>query len=242
MPPSPTKPSITNLPTGRMPLAQWHARHHARFDEFHGWQVPVVYSTEEQEVEAARTRLALSDVSFIPKLMVRGPGVNELATILTGSGQASRPGRAFPLKADPSVLVCHLHTDQLLIVAGPSSKIRLDQLLIQSGKTLQLLHTDITSALTAFWLFGPHIDEVFRQVTRYDVASMPAGSCAETGLAGVRAILIRPPASATPSMCLLTGWDVAEYVWEKLWIAGKSRNLSSLGMDGLDALLNQARK
>jgi hypothetical protein len=112
-----------------MPLARWHAQHGARFDEIDCWQVPVVYSSEDREAEAARTGLAIADVSFVAKMMVRGPGVAELALSFIGDGQFAKPGSVAPLKADRSVLICHLHPDQLLLLAGPSSKIRLDQLL-----------------------------------------------------------------------------------------------------------------
>jgi hypothetical protein len=113
----------------------------------------------------------------------------------------------------------------------------------------QLLEIDATSGFAAFWLFGPHTDELLRQLTHFDVAALsggcePAeqGSCAQTGLAGVPAILVRPPSPAIPSMRILTGWDLAEYVWEKLFYLGKTWNISRLGSDGLDMLLSQNPK
>jgi glycine cleavage system aminomethyltransferase T len=105
-----------------------------------------------------------------------------------------------------------------------------------------VLQTDMTSAYAAFWLFGPHTDEALRQVTHHDVAAMSPGSCAETGLAGVPAILIHPLMPAIASMRILTAWDVAEYVWEKIWQVGQTWKISALGMDGLDLLLNQTPK
>jgi len=226
-PPAPNQ-STSSLPTARTPLAHWHAQHGARFDEIHSWQLPVAYSSEDQEVKAARTGLALADISFVAKMMARGSGVGELVESLTGEGQFSKQ--------------CHLHTDELLLIGGPSSRIRLDQLLSKAGKTAAVLQTDMTSALAAFWLFGPHTDETLRQVTHYDVAAMAPGSCTETGLAGVPAVLIRPQTPTVPSMQILVGWDVAEYVWEKLWQLGQIWNVSPLGIDGLDVLVNHGPK
>jgi len=65
--------------------------------------------------------------------------------------------------------------------------------------------------------------------------------CAATGLAGVPAILVRPPTSAISSMRILVGWDVAEYVWEEIFRAGQPWTISPLGVDALD-LLNQPPK
>jgi len=208
-PPAPNQ-STSSLPTARTPLAHWHAQHGARFDEIHSWQLPVAYSSEDQEVKAARTGLALADISFVAKMMARGSGVGELVESLTGEGQFSKQW--------------------------------LDQLLSKAGKTAAVLQTDMTSALAAFWLFGPHTDETLRQVTHYDVAAMAPGSCTETGLAGVPAVLIRPQTPTVPSMQILVGWDVAEYVWEKLWQLGQIWNVSPLGIDGLDVLVNHGPK
>ncbi len=228
--------SPAGLPSARTPLAHWHSQNGARFDEINSCPIPMVYSSEDQEVEAARTRLALADISFTSKLMVHGPGVTELAKSLTGD-QISKPGNARPLKADQSVLICLLQPDQMLLLVDPSSKIRLDQVLSKIGKTPTFRQSDVTSTFAAMWFFGPHTDEVFCQLTHHDVAAMPPGTCAETGLAGCRAILIRPPSPKAPSIRVLIGWDVAEYAWTRLWEAGQTWNISALGMDALDVLL-----
>jgi glycine cleavage system aminomethyltransferase T len=241
VPPPATNPTTTIPPSARTPLAHWHAQHGARFDELNSWQVPVAFSTEDAETNAARTGLAIADISFVAKTMLRGPSVSEFGATLTGSSQTNTSGRAIPLRADPSVLICHLQADQLLLLAGPSSKIRLDQLLSKAGKTPNVLQIEVTSALAAFWLFGPFVIDALRRVTHHDVAAMPSGSCVATGLAGVPAILVRPPTSANPSMRILVGWDVAEFVWEELWQAGQTWKISPLGMDALD-LLNQPPK
>jgi glycine cleavage system aminomethyltransferase T len=242
MPAVTKNPSALSPPQARTPLAQWHAQHGARFDEIESWQVPVVYSSEDRELEAARTGLALADVSFVAKMMLRGPGVADVTPSLTEDILIAKSGRVAPLKADKSVLVCRLHIDQLLLLAGPSGKIRLDQLLSKVGKAPTLLQSDVTSAFAAFWLFGPFTDEALRQSTHHDISAMPPGSCAETGLAGVPAILVRSHAPAITSMRILTGWDVAEYVWEKIWQVGETWKISPMGMDALDLMLNQGAK
>jgi glycine cleavage system T protein (aminomethyltransferase) len=239
VPPPATNPPNINPPSARTPLAHWHAQHGARFDELNSWQVPISFTTEDAEANAARTGLAMADISFVAKTILRGSAVSEFAGALTGNTQTSTSGRAIPLKTDQSVLVCHLQTDQLLLLAGPSSKIRLDQLLSKAGKTPSVIQIDMTSAFAAFWLFGPHTNDVLRKLTHHDVAAMQPGSCAATGLAKVPAILVRPPTTATPSMRILVGWDLAEYLWEEIFRAGQAWNISPMGMDALDLITSQ---
>ena len=96
-------PDAPSLPLARSPLAAWHSQHGARFDEINSWQVPAVYTDENSEVAAARTGLAIADISFTSKVMLRGPGVQELTQSLTGDSPAAKPGGVALLTSDRSV-------------------------------------------------------------------------------------------------------------------------------------------
>jgi glycine cleavage system aminomethyltransferase T len=85
-----------------------------------------------------------------------------------------------------------------------------------------------------FWLIGPRTDEVLPGLTALDVVALREGDCAETALASVHALLVRPSGLAVPSMRIVVGWDVAEYVWERLM---ESSGAKPLGHDGLRELL-----
>src|SRR5437899_12896346 len=116
MPAVPLVAEDSNLPLGRTPLAHWHAQHGVRFDEINSWQVPAVYPDENSEVAAARTGLAIADISFTSKVMLGGSGVAELTQDLTGGSPATKPGGVALLASDRSVLACRLHVDQLLVL------------------------------------------------------------------------------------------------------------------------------
>src|SRR6266478_7293327 len=202
MPAIPDVPDDSNLLLARTPLAHWHAQHGVRFDEINSWQVPAVYTEENSEVAAARTGLAITDISFTSKVMLRGPGVQELTQSLTGDSPAAKPGGVAPLTADRSVLACRLHIDQLLVLGSSTGNDKLEQILSEAAShegqppgltrwsaSKQLLEIDVTSTFAAFWLFGPHADKLLHQVTHFDVGALASGFCAETGLAGVPAIL-----------------------------------------------------
>jgi aminomethyltransferase len=237
-------------------LTAWHSQHGARLDEIDSWQVPEVYTDENTEATAARTSLAVADISFAAKVIVRGTGVDELAKALTGE-RVAKVGEVAPLTGDKSLWACRLHVDQLLVLVSPTGKDKLRELLSAArgdegddeppGPTRwlpakQLLEIDVTSAFAAFWIFGPRTDDLLRQVTHFDVAALTSGRCAETGVAGVPAILVRPPLPAISSIRILTGWDVAEYVWEELFRAGQTWKITPLGLDALDLLLSQGPK
>jgi glycine cleavage system aminomethyltransferase T len=154
----------TSAPHGRTPLYHWHVRHGARMANRDGWQVPLVCSSVEQEVAAARSGVALADISA--------------------------------LEPEP---------------AG--------------------------QGLAGLWLLGPRVDEVLRQLTSLDLAaSLPRGARAETGVAGIHALLIRTNSIPLENVQLHIAWDLGEYVWENLLHAGRQVGIVPLGLDALDML------
>jgi sarcosine oxidase gamma subunit len=93
-------------------------------------------------------------------------------------------------------------------------------------------------------LLGAAAEKVLSHLTALDVrrSAFPPGSCAETSLVGVHALLIRPPEKHGDAMYVTVGWDVAEYVWEQFLSAGRSHGIEPVGLEawhrlmGLDCL------
>jgi hypothetical protein len=127
--------------------------------------------------------------------------------------------------------------DHLLLLATALGAVGFEQCLEHLPPGAPLLRQDATSADAGLWLFGPQIGDMLSRLTALDVApaALPPGSCTETGLAGVHALLVHPPELAVPSMIVLIAPDVAEYVWERLFGCGVA--ITPLGLDGLGELV-----
>lgn len=79
----------------RVPLHEAHAALGARFVEFSGFEMPVLYSGIMQEHLAVRERAGLFDVSHMSNLWVRGPHASELLSRTVGTNPARlKAGRA----------------------------------------------------------------------------------------------------------------------------------------------------
>ena len=70
-------------------------------------------------------------------------------------------------------------------------------------------------------------------LTAFDVrrSRFPPGSCAETNLAGVHAVLVRPAGDALDPVYVAVAWDLAEHVWESLLNALGGHGTRPVGMD-----------
>jgi heterotetrameric sarcosine oxidase gamma subunit len=217
---------------------QWHAAQKAQFAASDGWQVPLAYSGVEREIADARARLGIADVSAFAKVSLLGPKIGAVALALVGDGPTLRPLRVALLAAGNPVLACRLTEDHLLLLASTTSAAEIDQCLAARPPDPPVIQSDVTSAYAGFCLVGPRLEEVLRRVTPLDLgpASLPAGACAETSLAGVQALLVRAPEFSLPALRAYVSWDLGEYVWDRLLDAGRDHGLLPLGLEALRQL------
>jgi aminomethyltransferase len=220
------------------PLHHWHVQHRARFMESDGWQVPAAYADVAKETAAAHTGLILADVSFFAKVSLVGRGVPALTRDLAGDGAVSRVGGVSALDAGTTILACRLSEDQLLLLAATPATAALEAKLgtLLSGR--EVVRSDATTTCAGYYLAGPDPEETLQRLTALDIspAALPPGSCAETGLAGVPALLVRPPEGPLPCLYLAVSWDLTEYVWERLLEVGRSRGIVPVGLETLRTL------
>jgi glycine cleavage system aminomethyltransferase T len=216
----------------RSPLHSWHAGHGARFADRAGWQVAASYSDPEREAEAIRSGLGLADVSPYTKISLRGPGVPALARSLVPGSPALKVCGVAPVPG-LAALACRLTEDSLLLRAPPPA-LDLGQRLADLRQDEAVVQTDMTSAYAGIWVLGPPRDEFLRRLTHLDLRppSFPEQACAETALAGVEVLLVRP-GGPLPLVEVYVGWDLSEYVWERLWEGGQDLHITPVGLDAL---------
>jgi glycine cleavage system aminomethyltransferase T len=219
-------------------LHEWHMAHGARLVARGRYLVPADYGDVDREVTAARTRLALADVSALAKLGCLGAGVARLAEALGPDHPACKVHSVGMLSQAAQALACRLTEEHILLIAGsPDSASVLDGLEKWAAGTTAVI-TDATPAYAAFCLVGPHGEEVLHRLTTLNVSTVawPPGACAETGLAGVHALLVRPPRQDIPWVQLLVSWDLAEYVWDRVLETGRPLGMVPLGWKALHEL------
>lgn len=238
----------------RSPLHYWHCAHGARMTAAENWETPAVYTDVAQEIAAARAGLALADISSWAKISVLGAGVADVTRSLLGEAGANKSASLMLPSAHGSrpfvngpVLACRLTEEHLLLLAsGPCLELRLPDFAVRvsalefeaqypAGK---LFVDNKTSTFAGFSLVGNHIEALLRHLTALDVSAraLPRGTCAQTSLAGVHALLVPSPELQVPSMRIYASGDLGEYLWEELVETGQAWNLTLLGLDGWNSL------
>ena len=210
------------------PLHAWQKAQGASFSDYGPWRLASVYSSVAAEQTAARNGLALADLSAMGKISLEGNGVDDL--VRSWSGEA-RPGQVVLLANDAHA--CLLSRDRcLLLSTRPAGASHMEDVAQKLPGFRPELAYDMTSGQACLGLFGPEHGAILRQLSSLDIgaAGLPAKSCVQTGFAGVPALLVGMPGSCA-STWILVAWDLAEYVWERIWLAGHPLGMLPLGME-----------
>ncbi len=78
----------------RTPLYDWHKTKGAQITEFGGWDMPVRYTSINEEHEAVRTAAGLFDISHMGRLLFQGPDAGDfLQHIFTNDVDSMSPGQ-----------------------------------------------------------------------------------------------------------------------------------------------------
>ena len=88
-----------------------------------------------------------------------------------------------------------------------------------------------------FELVGPRIEEVLRQLTSIDVSAraFPPGHCAQTGVARIPTIVIRPISATLPRVQLWCPREYGQYLWETLLERARPLGGGPLGVEAWSA-------
>ena len=188
------------------------------------------YGSPERENAAARCGLTLADVSASAKLEIQGRDVSEIARALLGDGAGTRIGSVSSIDLGGPTLACRPTTSRLLLLGSMPNAAPLHERVRSVRGIDRVILNDVTNAYAAFSLSGPTFESLLRRLTAIDVSSsvFAEGSCAETNLAGVEALLVRPPTCSRPRILIRVGWDVGEYLWETLVHTGSGLDLTTI--------------
>jgi len=221
---------MTN-PIAYSPLYAWQKAHGARFADYGPWHLASVYSSVDKEQTAARTGLALADLSAVGKIRFQGRAVKDL---LHSWFADTRPGCVFPVEEGKFGWACILSEDQCLLLSAQPARTKPMSEIAQKlpGFRPELVY-EATSGLACLGVFGPEHGAILRQFTSLDFGGTgwPAASCVQTGFAGVPAVLVSV-ADSLNGTWILVAWDLAEYVWERMWQVGSRAGMIPLGMEG----------
>ncbi len=225
-------------------LTPAHVRLGAKMTEFAGYNMPVVYSSINEEHLAVRNAVGVFDVSHMGEFLLKGEKALELIQQVT-SNDASKltPGKA-QYSCLPNLnggivddlLVYMLDENEYLLVVN-ASNIQKDWDWISKFKTRGVEMNNISDDITLLAVQGPKAADVLQKLTKVDLKKIPYYAFAEGKLAGIDKVIISATGyTGAGGFELYFDKKYSRQVWDAVFEAGDKSGIKPVGLAARDTL------
>ncbi len=218
------------------PLHTTIQKHGAAFIETGDWRFPRGYTNPEQELAAARERVALADVSPHGKLFIEGRSAPDAVRAAFGSAPETI-GSGINLEAGH---LYRLRPDQFYLVTPPGAETQAATHLEAAiaAHKLFVTVTNQTHGLAELRLIGPASRAVLSQLCALDFAdeAFQNMTVKQTSVAKTKQMVIRRDFGDLPTYTLSGAASLAAYLWGVILEAGHEFDIAPIGVEALKKL------
>lgn len=231
------------------PLYPIYQKYHAKIVDFHGWALPVQFSSIIQEHQAVRNHVGLFDVSHMGEILVRGPeSLPFLDYVLTNQIFGLQPGyvRYSPLCLETGgtvddLLIYALKPDEYLLVVNASNTMKDFEYLTCYSSKFQVTLTDLSAGTAQLAIQGPKALTVLSLLTETSLATLDYYQFIDSlDLAGFSVLISRTGYTGEDGFEIYLQPDQAISLWETLMETGKSFGITPAGLGARDTLRFEA--
>lgn len=234
------------------PLTEVHRSLGAKLVDFAGFEMPLSYSSLQEEHQAVRQAAGVFDVSHMGEFIIRGPQARDLIQYVT-SNDVDRltPGQAqyscFPrpkggivddllvYRLPPNARMERIEEAYMLVVNA--SNIQKDWDWIESHNSFEAELIDISDRTALLAVQGPRAAEVLQALTEVELADIPYYQFIRGVLAGVDNVIISATGyTGSGGFELYFDASKAKQVWDKILQAGEPYGLLPAGLGARDTL------
>ena len=223
----------------RTPLYNSTIRPGDKFREWHGWELPGMYSGILEEYAAAREGTAVHDSSYVGRIRATGEDVLDLLNrISTNEVVSLQPGQGAPtvLTTDRGrildlITVLNLE-DHVLLLTSPQTRDEVIQWIDKYTIVENVTLVDATSDTGMLSVIGPMSLVLLEGIARTDLHSLGPNHSTPAAIAGVPVNVVRRDLMSVPRFEVITLAQDTETVWEALTGAGAV----PMGLDAYKAL------
>ncbi len=210
----------------KSPLFRRHEQTGASFVDHHGWRIPSYFSFAQKEAEQLAKNVAVSDVSWIVKLDLKGYGL-KTPPVLENARTWCLGREHYLATCDPAL--------RAAVIQQAQSSAPADLLLPPPVYVI-----DVTSVFAQFLLAGPHSRDVLRKLTSLNVRALANLGCGQASIAHVHGTVLREDLGDIPAFHILVSREYGESVWEALLHAGYEFHVMPAGLKAIEFLGGRA--
>lgn len=222
-----------------------HKQLGAKMAEFAGYDMPIVYTSINDEHETVRKSVGVFDVSHMGEIWVKGPKAFELVQKLTSNNIAVlTPGAAqyscFPNGKGGIVddlIVYYYETEKYLLVVNASNTKKDWDWVVEQNKAIGAEIENASDSIAQIAVQGPKATEVLQKLTDVDLSKIKFYHFTTGKFAGAENVIISATGyTGAGGFELYMYNNDAEKIWNAVFEAGKEFGIKPIGLGARDTL------
>ncbi len=229
------------------PFTDKHIALGAKMAEFAGYNMPISYSSINEEHNTVRNNAGIFDVSHMGEFMLKGEGAldliqrvtsNDASKLTDGKAQYScLPNETGGIVDD--LLVYCIETGKTYMLVVNASNIEKDWAWISARNTGGVEMQDISERTALLAVQGPNAVRILQELTEMDITNLKYYTFARGKFAGVDNVIVSATGytgSGGVEIYFEDKGDNAEKVWSEIFRVGTPQGLKAIGLAARDTL------
>jgi len=156
----------------RTSLFEEHVKLNAKFVDFHGWEMPIQYTSIIEEHKQVRSKAGIFDVSHMGDIVIEGEDAQDFISYLLPSDLSkAEVGKAVYsayLNSDANMIddtsAYKMNEERFLVIPNAATTDKIYNWIIKNKKDFKVDITNISNKLSCIALQGPYASEVMKNV------------------------------------------------------------------------------
>ena len=228
-------------------LNERHHRLGAKMTDFHGWEMPIYYTSILEEHKAVRQALGIFDVSHMGQVLVSGPdAANTLNHLMVSDLSQVGEGRAcYTLMLNPAggiiddLIIYRLGGEAYLVIVNCGNRER-DVTWLKAHRQGATTITDISEGRSILAVQGPLACRALEQILDARVTSLARFGVAPLRTMGPDACLARTGYTGSDGFELFLPDRHAQRLWDTVLNLAKPLGAQPIGLGARDTLRIEA--
>ena len=225
----------------------WHRAHKGRMVDFAGWEMPVQYSTINEEHHAVRRDAGLFDIAHMGRLQFSGPDacrfLDQLVTNDITKLEVGQIRYALVTNKQGGILddvLVYRFESYYLLVVNASNRLKILRRIEESHGSFDVQYHDWTFEKFMLALQGPNAIDILNPLVDAELSQIKYYGGIETTVLGKPAIVTRTGYTGEDGFEVIVSSDYALKLWETLIDSGESLGLLPAGLGCRDTLRLEA--
>jgi aminomethyltransferase len=229
------------------PFTHKHIKLGAKMAEFAGYNMPISYTSINQEHFAVRNSVGVFDVSHMGEFILKGDNALELIQHLTSNDASKLTAGKAQYSCftndnggiiDDLIVYC-IEENKVYMLVVNASNIEKDWNWVVQHNTNHVELHNVSSKTCLLAIQGPNATKALQPLTQMDIMNLKYYTFAKGNFAGVANVLVSATGytgAGGVEIYFRDENDNANKIWDAIFEAGKSYNIQPIGLGARDTL------